>query len=232
MSEVITIRSGDENRLQNLSEQLAGVYKVAFAGDPWYEVSRCLDESCFQLQGFSRKEVGSTCSCGDCLVDAYNALDLLEGWMDVLRQDGIMEVKLNEDSDPIRVTIARPTNPAELYQRKYSNVPLMEDWLKSVLPEELLWIEDTFADRVRSPTGNLSDREETFELLEKEYGLPIATRTLAPAIVRATLRDRLPRTRVWVGSQMAGSSVVNEAFNNPGYPLPRLPDTRTFMLIG
>lgn len=176
-------------RLDDIAPQLAEAYKVAFAGEPWYEVSRCTGETC--SQGFCAESPGSACGrCGASLIEAYDGDALAASWREMIaREDALMEVRYKDD-EPIRVTLARPTTPAELYARKYADVPVMEPWLAETMDRELVWIEDTFADRRKSPNGNLKERGRTLGAISLRYSsLPIATRTLSPAVIAATLRD-------------------------------------------
>lgn len=214
------------NILEEIGDDLAGVYKYDFSIAPWYEKSKCATESC--SVGFSAEEPGNSCDeCGGCLDEAYNSRELIEQWKSLLlEQDGFMEVAL-DDGLPLRTTIARPTTPRELYERKYSNVDAMQVWLDEVVPSELVWIEDTFADLKRSPRGNLRNRAKTLGRIATQYGgLQVATRTLSPAIVRATVRDLPEQTDVYVGSLGVGIEQTPGARKAGG-----VPDRRTFLVI-
>lgn len=230
MSKLELITANEIARIQEIGPDLTATYKVAFAGPPWNEVSRCINAEC--SVAYLNQEAGCDClSCGNPTVEAYSTDQLIENWQGVLSDEGIMEVAyLN--GEPQRATIARPTTPGELYIRKYQNVPEMRDWLGSKLPSELVWIEDTFANMNKQPKGNLRQRGDTLNKIAKYYGgIQIATRTLSEAIVASTLRDFKGVTATYIGAQGVGSSVVNEVFSNPGYSLPSVPDRRTLMCV-
>lgn len=227
--EIITAENAE--RIEEIGADLAESYKVAFAGPPWNEVSRCVSDNC--IIGLSSLEAG--CECPECqavLSPAYDTNELVESWVTMVREeDALLEVAFTEGL-PQRATLARPTNPRELYERKYSDVPEMALVIPRLLPSSFVWIEDTFANRIRVPKGNLRQRGETIGRIASFYGdSTIATRTLAEQIVAATLRDNLASTSVYIGTNGAGREVMNNAFDNPGYKLPGVPDRRTLLVI-
>lgn len=227
--EIITAENAD--RLEQFEDDLVAAYKTAFAGSPWFEVSRCDSDVC--REQLTSLEVGTDCpGCGQCLSEAYQKDELLdEWWGQLLMKNALMEVALL-DGKAQRATLARPTNPNELFYRKYWNVLQMEEPIKRLLPDNFVWIEDTFADRKRQPTGNLKNRGQTLDRIAQYYGgATIATRTLSEQVVAATLRDKRANTAVYIGSKGVGSKIVNRTFDNPGYELPSVPDTRTLLII-
>lgn len=228
--EIIT--AANSERLTEVGSDLAETYKEAFAGSPWFEVSKCGDPEC--AVGFSLLQPGSTCnSCDGVLGEAYDTDELVTAWRNMLNNDkAMLEVAFDGDY-PQRATLARPTNVEELFARKYAEVPAMKSVLADILPADFVWIEDTFANRQRVPKGNLRDRGATIDRISNFYrdNPVIATRTLANGIVAATLRDKRATTSVFMGSERAGESIVNNAFSNPGYELPAVPDRRTLLVI-
>jgi hypothetical protein len=230
MSKLELITVNELGRIEEIGPELAATYKIAFAGPPWNEVSRCINAGC--SVSYLAEEAGCNCQCcGKPTVEAYSTDQLIENWQEDLREGGIIEVAyLN--GDPQRATIARPTNPSELFERKYQVVTEMKDWLANRLPSELVWIEDTFANRDRQATSNLAQRGQTLKRVADYYGgMQIATRTLSEAIVASTLRDLRGVTATYIGGQGVGSSIVNSAFGNPGYDLPTVPDRRTLLRV-
>lgn len=204
--EILTGERGGR-RLDDIATGLTDVYKAAFAGEPWYEVSRCLAEEC--PVNFCADTAGSPCAgCGSELAEAYETEELAAAWRRMITdEDATMEVGYLGD-DPVRVTLARPTTPAELYARKYADVPAMERWTSENLDRELVWIEDTFANRRLQPRGNLKDRGRTLGDIALRYrGLAIVTRTLAPQVIVATLRDAGESTDMFVGAEGVGAAM-------------------------
>lgn len=103
----------------------------------------------------------------------------------------------------------------------------MSVWAERNLPDKLVWIEDTVADRDRSPRGNLSERGQTIGAIAAYYGgLTIATRTLQPPIIRATLRDCGSITDLYVGELGVGAGMVQDARRSGS-----VPDRRTLLSI-
>ena len=226
---IITAENAD--KLTLYEDELVEVYKVAFAGPPWFEVSRCDTDDCStQLTAL---DVGSDCpACGSCLGKAYRKDELLdEWWGQLLMKNAFMEVILL-DGRAQRATLARPTTPDELRYRKYWNVPEMERPIKNLLPTAFVWIEDTFADRTRQATGNLKNRGQTLDRIAQYYeGAVIATRTLAEQVVGATLRDKRENTAVYIGTQGVGRAIVSRTTMVPEPELPTVPDARTLLII-
>jgi len=212
-------------RLDDIAVPLADVYKAAFAGEPWYEVSRCGTENC--SVGFCSSAAGLPCAgCGGELVEAYDSNELATIWRRMITdEDAMMEVGY-ADGEPVRVTLARPTTPGELYARKYADVPAMERWVGENLDSELVWIEDTFADRNRQPRGNLKERGRTLGGIALRYGgLAIVTRTLAPQIIAATLRDMPESTDLFIGSEGIGDTILGAR------SVGTVPDRRTLLNV-
>lgn len=232
MNAIEIITASNSGRLEEIGKALAQTYKKAFAGEPWYEVSKCADPTCEAW--FSDLQPG--CECVECqatLTEAYDEQELVAWWQQMVEEDGAMMEIAMDGSYPQRATIARPTNPEELFLRKYSAIPEMQGWLAKVLPDNFVWIEDTFADRTRLAKGNLNGRGQTLARIALFYrdNPIIATRTLVPGIVRATLRDAPASTDIFIGKRAAGKDIANEFFDNPNYELPAVPDERTLLII-
>jgi hypothetical protein len=228
MRSIEIIDKRNSNKLDQLGPTLAETYKIAFAGEPWYEVSRCGNDNCEEL--FAAQIPGCLCQkCGLELTAAYSADELVESWQAmVMDEEATIEITKNEDGIPILATIARPTTPNELFQRKYKEVEPMQTWLAENLPQELVWIEDTFANREISPVGNLVGRGATLGRIATYYsGLMIATRTLTPAVIAATLRDAGKVTDISIGSEQVGRNIAVQARRTDV-----VPDRRTVLRIG
>lgn len=227
MKTIETITAKNITRLDDIAEPLAGAYKVAFAGPPWFEASRCENDDCDTA--FSPDMPGEVCNCcGIKLVDAYDVDALIGAWRRMIeREDASMDVTINTDGLPTLATMARPTTPDELFERKYNDVESMDRWLGANMPRELVWIEDTFANRAVSPSGNMADRGKTLGDIAMRYGgLLIATRTLTPAIIKSTLRDLGRSTELLVGENQVG-----DGFANLARSVGQVPDRRTMLKV-
>lgn len=217
------------DRLDVIGYSLAETYKIAFAGEPWNEVSRCETVTC-ETQ-FTDLEPGCNCSgCGLALAEAYNSDELVLAWRRMIsEEDATLEANTNTQGVPTLATIVRPTTPDELFERKYADVVSMRVWLQDELPSKFVWIEDTFANRKVSPSGNLEGRGATLGRIATRYsGLLIATRTLTPAIIAATVRDVGPSTVVSLGSQVL--DLKSDTLSN-AREVGIVPDRRTFLRI-
>lgn len=225
----ILIDKNNASQLDAVAPELARIYIEDFALPPWNERSRCVNETC--KSGFSDSEIGLACAaCGGVLTAAYEEPELTSGWRRlIMEEDAVVEVAFDESDAVRRATIARPTNPQELYQRKYEGIDEMKPWLAENLPQEVVWIEDTFADISGGKKGNLQTRGRTLGRIASLYsGLPIATRTKSAAIVRSTLRDLPEQTAIYVGSEAFGSAMA-QVIDLSEYG--RVPDTRTLLAI-
>lgn len=225
MTERIIIDQTNRNELIKIENQLAPIYKEAFAGPPWNERSKCVDDACDT--DYSSSCPGELCvACESVLEDAYAKDELIEKWRAVVDENGLIVVKMDNDS-PQSITMARPTMQAELYERKYSDVPEMNQWLSQNLTDRFVWIEDTFADMKRQPSGNLKDRGQVLAVIALQYsGLQIATRTLAPAIVSATGRDVGMFAQIYVGSDGVDGP-RGDMYKN----ISTVPDRRTVLTV-
>jgi len=229
MKTIETIDSTNIDRLEVIGSALADSYKIAFAGEPWNEVSRCINTDC--PEQFTCQEPGNSClTCNSLLVEAYDSKELVDAWRQMVANDrAIIETTLNRGQVPILATIARPTNPDELFERKYADIEAMRPWLRRELPPVFVWIEDTFANRKVSPSGNLVGRGATLGRIATRYsGLMIATRTLTPAIVGATLRDVGTQTQLSLGSQTID---VEQARLLLAREIGNVPDRRSFLRV-
>lgn len=226
MNKLLEITAENINEFGPLAPDLAGVYQVAFAGPPWNERSRCPQDDC--EAGFSGCETGKLCKiCGSKLVNAYDKEELVNEWRNMIMGDQALFMITLLEGQPTCATLARPTTPAELFRRKYQDVPAMRGWLEGNMPPKFIWIEDTFADRGKRPRGNLKNRGEIINLINETYGNNvIATRTLAIEVIAATIRDKADFTSLFIGAGGIGTEFARQA-NLSG----QVPDRRTFIRV-
>ncbi|MFZ3010195.1 MAG: hypothetical protein WA030_04255 [Candidatus Microsaccharimonas sp.] len=228
--EVITATNASE--FEQYQESLAVSYIEAFAGPPWFEVSRCDNNVCDMR--FNPADIGTACPfCGVAMGPAYTQEELAIEWAQKLtEEDATFEVAVNEENEAVRATIAHPLTRAELFTRKYGKeVPAMEEWIDATLPPNLVWIDDTFANRRKSPTGNLRDRGVTLARIAFNYPTisVIGTRTKAPEIVASTLRDVGPYTDLYDGDPAI--TLTSTALRDRARLIGKVPDERTFLAI-
>lgn len=224
--EIITTDNAD--RLEAHVESMFDTYQYEFSLAPWNEVSRCDQDEC--AVEFTALEVGTPCP--DCTTEmgpAYTVDEMYGKWSKLLHQDnGLIEIAHNDEQQMLRTTLVRPLASQALFAQKYSSVPAMEQWIPENLPDILVWIDDTFANRRLSPTGNMNERGRTLLRVAEYYRDidAVFTRTKAPQIVSATLRDVGPYTDLYIGTEGVG----NEVFR-PARSRSTVPDARTMIGI-
>lgn len=228
-TEIITPQNA--SRLEQFQETLADSYIEAFAGEPWGERSRCDNETC--SISFSKSDIGTACEqCGVVMGPAYTPEELYKEWNSKLENDdAIFELAINDEEEAVRATIAHPLTKDALFMKKYRSVPAMEGWIEQYLPHDLVWIDDTFANRHKSPTGNLRDRGITLARIALNYPTIdlIVTRTKAAEVVAATLRDVGPQTDLYIGDfpiDLRDPDIIAQARN-----IGSVPDQRTLLTM-
>ncbi len=134
---------------------LAPVYKKAFAGSPWFEVSRC---GC--PHGFSAQTVGERCTgaCGQMITqEAYPLPELISDLSGRLQsRRSFVYTEMDADGHPFMGVIAYRRHGIDIYREKYEGRenPLAET-LFTRMPQEVAWLDEIFADLERRPNGNL-----------------------------------------------------------------------------
>ena len=173
--------------------EIIPAYQKAFAGDPWFEVSKCAGcES-----GFSAQSPGTVCeSCGHKTgEEAYTTEELVD------RFDNVGETHPTSwyiERDMLgRLTLAAIAwsgTLEEIANERYSDNSAMLHWLNNSRPQlqasGLVWLDDIFAKRTNLPKGNLSNFGSmvsgiALRLHEKN----VAYRTIATAMTHVALRD-------------------------------------------
>jgi hypothetical protein len=185
-----------------LKSQLARVYRQAFAGEPWYEVSKCVgtevqsEASADCVGSFSALEAGQSCtSCRGCPDKiAYTEKELDSKFEAIGRKSGAVYTERADSGSIVVAGIAYLATAETIALEKYSDVPGMEDWLGNALGERTLWLDEVFADRQARSEGNLSNFVAMVEgvaaMANDEVELPttVAFRTISPAMIAAARR--------------------------------------------
>lgn len=187
-------------------------YQAAFAGEPWFEVSKCA--SC--ESGFSAQSPGDMCEvCGNKTGgEAYTETELTD------RFDDIGETRPTSwytERDALgRLTLAAVAwlgTPERVSEERYSGDAAMSRWLNGNLPSEFVWLDEVFANRANSPSGNLANFRPMIDGMAERIGKSVvAYRTITPAMTRAALRD------------FSMAATVNQARRD-------VPDRRNFVTI-
>jgi hypothetical protein len=108
-------------------------------------------------------------------------------------------------------------SPADIAEEKYSGLPDMPGWLGAELEDDVMWLDEVFANKVLKPSGNLKDFGKFVtgqaKILEAET---TAFRTIEPRLLAANRRDFGGNARIFKGSK-----------NEPR----EVPDWRDFVII-
>lgn len=185
-------------------DEIIPVYQAAFAGEPWYEVSKCGTCS----TGYSRQEPGCECEvCGNLTSEAaYTTEELLERF-DMLGETRptCWYTEREADGKLAFAAMAWRATARQISEEKYDSAPEMADWLRERYPREnklartlgvatgdLLWLDEVFADysvRARGNLDNFRQMTEGFAVNLNAAAIPLAYRTISPAMTRAAVRD-------------------------------------------
>lgn len=151
-------------------------YRSAFAGPPWYEISKCASKIAEVRceRGFTAQKIGEFCTkCFQTVSDgAYPQEELQLSINDRLKYPNAMLYREFSDAgDLLLAAIFWEDMPALIGQKKYTDVHLMRTWLQTQLPEQpIIWMDEIFADRDKRPQGNLRNFKnlisQVFELSE------------------------------------------------------------------
>lgn len=185
-----------------IKRELAGVYRRAFAGDPWFEVSKCagtaaqseVSNSC--VGSFSALEVGQSCtSCGGCPDEiAYTEEELDSKFEAIGRKSGAVYTERADSGSILVAGIAYLATAETIALEKYPDVPKMEGWLVNALGKRTLWLDEVFANRQARSEGNLSNFVSMVEGMaaitsdEARLLITVAFRTISPAMIAAARR--------------------------------------------
>lgn len=183
------------NEIRALYEEVVPVYQNAFAGEPWFEVSKCVDGSSMQrcAGGFSSLEIGATCEmCGDCPIrTAYEKGELVDKFELIANTRPTAWYMEKGDLGATLFALAWVETPCRIAEERYSDVPEMTQWMQKKLgTEPIMWLDEVFADRTRKPRGNLQNFSDMCSGLAQQLEINrIAYRTIASQMVIAPVRD-------------------------------------------
>lgn len=174
--------------------EVVAAYQTAFAGEPWYEVSKCADDTrpyrC--AGGLSPLAVGTECGmCGNTPGStAYDGQELVDRF-DALAGTRPTAWYLERAGDIALAAIAWEATAEVIAQEKYPDVLAMEEWLKQELgTQPFIWLDEVFADRSVRPNGNLRNFRFMIGGMARRLGRSVvAYRTIAGQMVKASQRD-------------------------------------------
>lgn len=188
----IIIPPGDQNALQEYETEIAAAYKVAFAGEPWFEKSKCVDEQRRCAGGFSALGVGEMCgTCGkETNEEAYDSPELIEKWRAIASdRPAAWYLELVDEKVALAGLFWRAT-PGLLAEEKYQDVPAMAPWLRNRYETSLfIWLDEMFANKNVRSSANLLRFGSTVEKMRDIFDIDrLAYRTITPQMKKAALR--------------------------------------------
>lgn len=190
--------TNDLERKKLLLRELVPVYQKAFAGLPWYEVSQCSQSP----SGFSAQRVGELCQCPRCIesgaptrltTEAYPADQLYESLLSrSAGPDSVVYVECLPDGRPVLGAILCPMSEESVIDKYAGRVD--ETWLRTMLPEKVLWLSEIFADLDARASGNLGNLQEVIaKSAENANTDTVAFRTINERLsgkIKSIYRDR------------------------------------------
>ena len=170
-------------------------YQEAFSGWPWYEVSKCVDETLVQrcAGGLSRIALNELCApCGNRPNQpAYEARGLTERFtmLEATRPTSWYVESVGDS--PALVALAWTAPPEQIAREKYDDSSKMQNWLTNKLGDEpVIWLDEVFADKKVRPQDNLVNfRTMCKGFMAKLDTTQLAYRTISPAMIRAAEKN-------------------------------------------
>lgn len=191
MNKIGTFYPAGEMNIQKIIEP----YQRAFAGPPWYEVSKCADRQLPQrcVGGLSRTAINSLCGTCSLAPDrpAYEAGELLERFT-TLEQSRPLNWYAEETDGGIAVaSLAWMATPETIATEKYADDPDMKPWLEETFGEqEIVWLDEVFADKTVRADKNLTNFKAMCNGYRERFDTPVlAYRTISEAMTRVAFRD-------------------------------------------
>lgn len=181
------------DEVKPLYGEIVPAYQVAFAGEPWYEVSKCADQLRRCVGGLSSLAVGVSCKlCGSCpALPAYEADELVNRFNDLATSRPTTWYVEQNDQGVTLAAIAWKANSAVIAGEKYSDAPQMTEWLDEELgSDDVMWLDEVFANKNLKPKGNLQNFGKFVTGMAEMIGLQtVAYRTIEPRMIAVPSRD-------------------------------------------
>lgn len=214
MKNVGTFYAPEEVRAQY--GEIIPAYQSAFAGEPWNEVSKCVDERQRCAGGLSPVAVGALCFTCEKRPElpAYDE-DELSAYFDRVGEmrSAIWYIE-REQGGIAMAALAWRATPGAIAEAKYLGQPAMRQWLKSSLvanqrslseikapsnrQAEVVWLDEVFANKQIRSEGNLRNFGYMLCGMADRLGsATIAYRTIEPRMIRAARRDFSTDARIY-----------------------------------
>lgn len=183
------IPPGEMTEVQPFEADIATAYKVAFAGEPWYEKTKCVDALQQCPGGLSAVEKGVTCQrCGEApIADAYEEGELIDKWRSMgSARPTAWYLELVDEKVALAGFFWQAT-AGMLAREKYPDVPAMKPWLQDRFgTEPFIWLDEMFANKAVRANANLVRFGAVMAAVREIFGIDrIAYRTITPQMKRA-----------------------------------------------
>ena len=182
-------------------DEIVPAYQSAFAGDPWYEASKCPDLLKRCIGGLSSIAVGSMCSvCDECPTQpAYEASELIARFEAISATRPTAWYTERTKAGLTLAAIAWEASASTIAREKYNDVTEMSGWLINKLGSEpVVWLDEVFANRALKTSGNLARfRAMNTGFMGRLNNTTIAFRTINERMIAATKRDYDGQSRVF-----------------------------------
>lgn len=186
--------------IKPLYGEIAPVYQSAFAGEPWFEVSKCVDTRLRCMDGLSSVALGSTCAvCGDCpTLAAYEYDELINRFDQLASSRPTVWYTEQEQAGLALAALSWKATPRLIAKEKYSDAPMMTDWIERAIgTDEVCWLDEVFANKVLRTSGNLRNFGAMCNgFMERLKTDTLAFRTKNERMTAASVRDFGERAQV------------------------------------
>ncbi len=181
-------------------ERMIPMYKEAFAARPWLEISKCPADDKQPAHcpgGYSPVQVGECCNTCQLrpVEEAYTDDELLEKFT-FQSADKFCLWYLEEEAASRGIALAvlaRRMDLKSIGNEIYPDNPAVASWLEvnyGSLDNEIIWLEEVFANSSIRPTGNLKNFGSMCMRLARSMSVDtVAYRTINPKLISATKRD-------------------------------------------
>lgn len=178
-----------------LYPEITPVYQAAFAGEPWFEVTKCADDAEVKrcIGGFSALAVSEICEmCGNCQTrSAYETEELISRFEYIAKTRPTAWYLEGGEQGITLAAVAWVKTPLEIAKERYPDNQRMENWITTTLgSDKVIWLDEVFADKSKKSSGNLSNFGTMCKGFAKNLNnSTIAFRTITDQMLAAAKRD-------------------------------------------
>lgn len=173
--------------------EIATAYQAAFAGDPWYEVSKCPDRKQRCASGLSAVAIGTVCgTCQEVPTRPAYEPEELSARLDELAETRPTVWYTEQTQGKLALAaVAWRASPDQVAREKYPDAPAMQDWMTEQLgDQEVAWLDEVFADASVRQRGNLANFRPMCEGFAERLACDtLAYRTINPRMTAVAQRD-------------------------------------------